>query len=195
MACASGCTGACTATCQNSCSIQCTGGCQANGCTSCQGCRGGCRDTGGCGGDCQGTCSVTCGNAGCSGTCKGGCTGCSGCSGGCTGTCAAKCTGGAQDTKAADLALTTKMERDNIKAISDFINVEAKRRGKTPTSVTFTVGNQITKANIDTVIANLKKAGKTAAYSATQGSQALKKLGQDLVTKALDAWDDTVSLS
>lgn len=219
MACAKGCSGTCTATCANSCSVACTGGCQKDGCTGCAGCRGGCRDTGGCGGDCQGSCSGCRGTcqgctscSGCSGTCSGGCgsscsSSCSsacaatcadnctgGCTSSCTGTCASKCTGGAQDTNAANLNLTTKFEKANIQAISDFIVTEAKRKSQSPTSISFSVGEKISKSKIDTIIANLKKAGKTASYSATVGSKGLKVLGEDLITKALDAWDDAIAL-
>jgi uncharacterized protein YidB (DUF937 family) len=92
------------------------------------------------------------------------------------------------------LSLTDKFEKTNIQSISDFIITEAKRKSQSPTSISFSVGEAISKSKIDTIIANLKKAGKTAAYSATVGNTALKTLGQDLVTKALDAWDDTVAL-
>jgi uncharacterized protein YidB (DUF937 family) len=92
------------------------------------------------------------------------------------------------------LSLTDKFEKTNIQNISDFIVTEAKRKSQSPTSLSFSVGEAISKSKIDTIIANLKKAGKTAAYSATVGNTALKALGQDLVTKALDAWDDAIAL-
>lgn len=212
MACAKGCSGACTATCASGCSVECRGGCTVTCANSCSvECRGGCRYTGGCGGDCQGSCSGCRGTcqgctscSGCSGTCSGTCSatcandctgGCkTGCTSSCTGTCASKCTGGAQDTNAANLNLTTKFEKANIQAISDFIVTEAKRKSQSPTSISFSVGEKISKSKIDTIIANLKKAGKTASYSATVGSKGLKVLGEDLITKALDAWDDAIAL-
>ena len=103
-----------------------------------------------------------------SGSCSGRCTGCSSCSGTCTATCASDCSGkcnsectGGASAGVANLTLNDIYTQSNIKAISDAIYYEAgpNRRNKSPTSVDFTVGEQITSEKMITIIDNLVKAG------------------------------------
>ena len=82
----------------------------------------------------------------------------------------------------------------NITDISNFIINEAKRKSEAPTTISFAVGEKLDDSKITTIINNLKLAGKTSSYSATEGAIALKALGNDLIAKALDAWDDPIAL-
>ena len=171
----------------------------------CSGCSGYC-DTG-----CYGTC------AGCSGTCEGGCSGyctsCSGkckatckddcnntcsstCTGGCTGACNATCTGGQQSTNINALSANEILTTSDMTKLATAIKFEVvNRRGSSYTNVTFAAGDLIDDAKIATLIANLKKAGQTAAYSATAGNTALKVLLTDLIAKVKAANNVTIKVS
>lgn len=166
------------------CSSSCSGSAGA-GCSSC-------------GGTCSGRCT------GCSGSCSGRCTGCSSCSGtckatcadDCTGKCNSKCTGGAS-SGVANLTLNDIYTQSNIKAISDAIYYEAgpNRRNKSPTSVSFTVGEQITSEKMITVINNLVKAGQSITasdYQVADGKTALKSFGNALISKVKTAYAQTI---
>ena len=69
------------------------------------------------------------------------------------------------------------------------------RRGGSYTNVTFAAGDLIDDAKIATLIANLKKAGQTAAYSATAGNTVLKVLLTDLIAKVKEANKATIKVS
>lgn len=192
----SGCSGYCDTGCYGTCagcSGYCEGGCSGY-CTSCSGdCEATCRD------DCNNTCKGGC--TGCSGTCTGTCTGCSGtcsstCTGGCTGACNATCTGGQQSTNINALSANEKLTTSDMTKLATAIKFEVvNRRGGSYTEVTFAAGDLIDDAKINTLIANLKKAGQTAAYSATAGNTVLKVLLTDLIAKVKEANKATIKVS
>lgn len=192
----SGCSGYCDTGCYGTCagcSGYCEGGCSGY-CTSCSGdCEATCRD------DCNNTCKGGC--TGCSGTCTGTCTGCSGtcsntCTGGCTGACNASCSGGQQNTNINALSANEILTTSDMTKLATAIKFEVvNRRGGSYTNVTFAAGDLIDDAKIATLIANLKKAGQTAAYSATAGNTALKVLLTDLIAKVKAANNATIKVS
>lgn len=155
-------------------------------CTSCYGksnCMWDCSSCGGCDGTCSG---------GCQGDCKGECN--TTCTGGCTGACNKGC----DNTESASLAsvtLSEKFEAANITDIARLIYLEAQRRGNSPESTTFTSGKVINASDIAILISNLSLAGQTASYSAVAGNIGLKELGQDLIDKAIAAYNTTVAIS
>ena len=203
--CTVGCANSCT-TCSGTCTGSCVGGCSGGNCgTGCAGSCSGC--SGSCSGRCLGcsSCSGTCsGCSSCSGTCSGTCSGCSGscsgtcssCSGTCDTACNKTCTGKTQTTNINKLTLNEKiMQKDiaNIKTAIDFEVVN--RRGITlPYKVTFNQSEQLDDTKITQIIANLKKAGQTSAYTASAGSKALKDLALDLIQKIKNANNATIGL-
>lgn len=202
MACSAYCVGNCCSTnCQAGCSSACTGGCTGVGCGgnctgSCSGCTGGCSS--GCSGTCSGcsgTCSGTC-SGGCSKTCSGGCTGnCEdNCAHGCKGTCNDQCDGEAQDTNIANMGnvLHRAMLKNDISNIAKCIEHEAKRRGETPSSVTFNKGEKIDEEKINSLISDLGKAGQELTELAEEKSKALHGLGQILISKVIAAYNQIV---
>lgn len=192
----SGCSGYCDTGCYGTCagcSGYCEGSCSGY-CTSCSGdCEATCRD------DCNNTCKGGC--TGCSGTCTGTCTGCSGtcsntCTGGCTGACNASCKGGQQNTNINALSANEILTTSDMTKLATAIRFEVvNRRGGSYTNVTFAAGDLIDDGKINTLIANLKKAGQTAAYSATAGNTALKVLLTDLIAKVKAANNVTIKVS
>ena len=171
----------------------CSGYCDTGCYGTCAGCSGTCE--GGCSGyctSCSGKCKATCKDD-CNNTCKGGCTSCSGtcsstCTGGCTGACNATCTGGQQSTNINALSANEILTTSDMTKLTTAIKFEVvNRRGGSYTEVTFAAGDLIDDAKIATLIANLKTAGQTAAYSATAGSTALKVLLTDLIAKVKEA--------
>ena len=192
----SGCSGYCDTGCYGTCagcSGYCEGGCSGY-CTSCSGkCKATCKD------DCNNTCKGGC--TSCSGTCTGTCTGCSGtcsstCTGGCTGACNATCTGQTQSTNINALSANEILTTSDMTKLATAIKFEVvNRRGGSYTNVTFAAGDLIDDAKIATLIANLKTAGQTAAYSATAGNTALKVLLTDLIAKVKAANNVTIKVS
>ena len=192
----SGCSGYCDTGCYGTCagcSGTCEGGCSGY-CTSCSGkCKATCKD------DCNNTCKGGC--TSCSGTCTGTCTGCSGtcsstCTGGCTGACNATCTGQTQSTNINALSANEILTTSDMTKLATAIKFEVvNRRGGSYTNVTFAAGDLIDDAKIATLIANLKTAGQTAAYSATAGNTALKVLLTDLIAKVKAANNVTIKVS
>lgn len=190
-ACGQGCAGSCSTACAKACGGNCKGNCGGCGdaclrnCAStcspsacqghCEGCAGTCTAT--CADDCNATCTVNCAND-CSGACKDACN---------TG-----CTGEAQSTIYANLSLDEKFNQSNITEIAGFIYNEANRRAKSPTSLTFTVGETLNAADITTIISNLNKTGHTTTYTATAGEKGLRELGLDLIAKAKAAYEEVV---
>lgn len=190
-ACGFGCAGSCSTACARACGGNCRNSCGGYGdaclrnCAStcspsacqghCEGCSGTCRAT--CADDCNATCTANCAND-CSGACKDACN---------TG-----CTGEAQSTVYANLSLDEKFNQSNITEIAGFIYNEANRRAKSPTSLTFTVGETLNAADITTIISNLNKTGHTTTYTATAGEKGLRELGLDLIAKAKAAYEEVV---
>lgn len=168
------------------CARSCSGSAGA-GCSGCGGtCSGRCT---GCSGSCSGSCKGSC-----SGSCKGNCT--RTCADNCSGKCNSKCTGGAS-ANVANLTLIDIYTQSNIKAISDAIYYEAgpNRRKKSPTKVTFSVGEAITSEKMITIINNLVKAGQSITasdYSVADGQKALKKFGNALISKVKTAYAQTI---
>ena len=181
MACARSCSGSAGAGCS-----RCGGTCSGS-CTGCSGsCSGSCT---GCSGSCSGSCFGSC-----SGSCQGNCT--RTCADNCSGKCNTKCTGGAS-ANVANLTLVDIYTQSNIKAISDAIYYEAgpNRRNKSPTSVTFSVGEVITSEKMETVINNLIKAGQSITasdYSVADGNIVLKTFGNALISKVKTAYAQTI---
>ena len=186
----------CSSYCVGNC---CSTNCQA-GCSSA--CRGGCSGVG-CGGNCTGSCSVTCGNTvdgssgggggcGCGGNCSGKCE--DNCAHDCSGSCNNQCDGKVQDTNIADMGdtLHKKFLKSDISNITKCIEHEAKRRGKTPDSVSFNKGEKLDDEKINKIISNLEKAGQKLSISAEEKKKGLYSLGQTLINKAIIAYKETV---
>ena len=151
-----------------------------------------------CGSDCSTPSCVSCsGEGSCRWDC-GGCGGCDGsCSGGCKSTCQTACNTGCSSEEATTLkniTLTTFINADNMTDIARLIYLEAQRRGKNPTSTSFTVGASATSEKMDTVVANLKLAGQTVT-GVNDGDQIKKTFGQSLIDKAVAAYNQKVGLS
>lgn len=151
-----------------------------------------------CGSSCSTPSCVSCSGEG---SCRWDCSGCGACdgscSGGCQGSCNSACNTGCSDTEATTLkniTLTTFIEADNMTDIARLIYLEAKRRGKNPTSVSFTVGSQATSEKMDTVVANLKLADQTVA-EVNDGNTIAKTFGQALINKALAAYNTKIGIS
>lgn len=199
MACSSGqcwtngCTGPCSASCTacaNWCSSSCKGGCGSTcGNDGCSGCRG-------CGG-CDTTCSTTCGRDGCS-SCTGSCSGsCGGCDDICSGTCKDFCANTCGKENASDiytkLALTEKFEQQNIQEIADFIFYEVTRRnGTVPENIEFSKGTVLTAEQINKIIANLAQTNHPTSYIAEKNKLGLAALGNDLINKAKEAYEEEI---
>lgn len=179
-------TGTCGTYCAGSCTTACAQACNGS-------CKGSCS---GCGNTCQRGCAVTC-SPGCSGHCDG-------CAGTCTHTCADDCTGTCKDACNSgctnesqvsiytNLSLDEKFNQSNITDIANLIYNEANRRATNPTSLSFTVGEALTAAQITTIIENLNKTGHTTTYNAIKGEKGLRELGLDLIAKAKAAYDEEV---
>lgn len=194
-ACGSGCSGSCGgSSCSTACHSTCWGYCKYE-CTSCSGsgCVGNCYGcTGSCSGTCSGSCSGSCSNT-CTGSCTGGCN--TTCTGGCSTACNSTCSGGTQATNLAKLGVSEIVTAADVINLNTAINFEVTRHNATGTSVSFSINDIVDDAKMTTLIANLKKAGQTAAYSATEGSSLLKKLMEDLIAKVKTANTDTVKIS
>lgn len=150
-----------------------------------------------CGTNCSTPSCVSCSGEG---SCRWDCSGCGGCdgscSGGCQGSCNSACNAGCSDTEATalkNITLTTFIEADNIADIARLIYLEAKRRGKNPTSVSFTAGSTATSENMDTIVANLQLAGQTVA-GVDDGNIITKTFGQALIDKAIAAYNTQIGL-
>ena len=71
----------------------------------------------------------------------------------------------------------------------------ARRPNVSLTSLTFTAGNKATAATMTTLLNNLKAVGQTSNYVATAGAVISKALGQDIISKALAAYNTEVKIS
>lgn len=180
----SGCSGYCDTGCYGGCS-GCSGYCEGY-CDGCSGCSGSCKG-------CSGTCTATCAND-CTGGCKGSCK--NTCAGGCNTACNSTCSGGQQNTNINALSANEILTTSDMTKLATAIKFEVvNRRGGSYTNVTFAAGDLIDDAKIATLIANLKTAGQTAAYSATAGNTALKVLLTDLIAKVKAANKVTIKVS
>lgn len=189
--CGIGCAGSCSSACAKSCGGNCRGNCGGCGDACLRNCASTCSPSacqGHCDG-CSGTCTATCADD-CNATCTANCA--NDCSGACKDACNTGCTGEAQSTVYANLSLDEKFNQSNITEIAGFIYNEANRRAKSPTSLTFTVGEALNAADITTIISNLNKTGHTTIYTATAGEKGLRELGLDLIAKAKAAYEEVV---
>lgn len=189
--CGIGCAGSCSSACAKSCGGNCRGNCGGCGDACLRNCASTCSPSacqGHCDG-CSGTCTATCADD-CNATCTANCA--NDCSGACKDACNTGCTGEAQSTVYANLSLDEKFNQSNITEIAGFIYNEANRRAKSPTSLTFTVGEALNVADITTIISNLNKTGHTTTYTATAGEKGLRELGLDLIAKAKAAYEEVV---
>lgn len=189
-----GCTGSCTPTgcaphaCQKSCMGTCNAACR-NDCSSA--CNGNC--TAKCNGSCTGDCTNTC-TGSCTNTCTESCTGT--CTNTCTTLCNTGCTNSTATSLVAKLSLTEFIEAANMTDIQSLLLQEAARRPNVSlTSLTFTAGNKATAATMTTLLNNLKAVGQTSNYVATAGAVISKALGQDVISKALAAYNTEVKIS
>lgn len=192
--CTYGCTGACAPGCTGECGSGCRGGCGGcsygctGSCTSCSGCSGctGCTSCSGCSNTCTATCADNCNN-----NCKTTCTGA------CTNTCKNYCNKGCSGS-AMNLTLDTYFTSENAQAIADAIIFEIGRRpnASTPVSTTnlFTDGKVLTATDINKLITNLSKVGKTVT-SATQGTTAERTLGESIIAKLLEANGENIPIA
>lgn len=192
--CTYGCTGACAPGCTGECGNGCRGGCGGcsygctGSCTSCSGCSGctGCTSCSGCSNTCTATCADNCNN-----NCKTTCTGA------CTNTCKNYCNKGCSGS-AMNLTLDTYFTSENAQAIADAIIFEIGRRpnASTPVSTTnlFTDGKVLTATDINKLITNLSKVGKTVT-SATQGTTAERTLGESIIAKLLEANGENIPIA
>ena len=189
--CGVGCAGSCSSACGSNCTGSCKNGCGGCGDACLRNCASTCSPSacqGHCDG-CSGTCTATCADD-CNATCTANCA--NDCSGACKDACNTGCTGEAQSTVYANLSLDEKFNQSNITEIAGFIYNEANRRAKSPTSLTFTVGEALNAADITTIISNLNKTGHTTTYTATAGEKGLRELGLDLIAKAKAAYEEVV---
>lgn len=190
-ACGQGCAGSCSTACAKACGGNCRYGCGGCGDACLKNCASTCSPSacqGHCEG-CSGTCTATCADD-CNATCTTNCA--NDCSGACKDACNTGCTGEAQSTVYANLSLDEKFNQSNITEIAGFIYNEANRRAKSPTSLTFTVGEALNAADITTIINNLNKTGHMTTYTATAGEKGLRELGLDLIAKAKAAYEEVV---
>lgn len=190
-ACGQGCAGSCSTACAKACGGNCRYSCGGCGDACLRNCASTCSPAacqGHCDG-CTGTCTATCADD-CNATCTANCA--NDCSGACKDACNTGCTGEAQSTVYANLSLDEKFNQSNITEIAGFIYNEANRRAKSPTSLTFTVGEALNAADITTIISNLNKTGHTTTYTATAGEKGLRELGLDLIAKAKAAYEEVV---
>lgn len=186
--------------CGGSCTGWCSGGCM--GCSGCGGCDGSC--SGGCS-SCSGTCSGTC--SGCSNTCTGSCTGnctntCTGnCTGACKDNCGTGCNTGCSSSEALSLyqtlgaGLNTVIYASDMANINAMIQLEATRFGKNTTSVSFTADTSATSSQIKQLQANLATLGQTTSGNSDGGTVIYQTTGQELITKALNSADTTITSS
>lgn len=189
--CGQGCAGSCSTACAKACGGNCRYNCGGCGDACLRNCASTCSPSacqGHCDG-CSGTCTATCADD-CNATCTTNCA--NDCSGACKDACNTGCTGEAQSTVYANLSLDEKFNQSNITEIAGFIYNEANRRAKSPTSLTFTVGETLNAADITTIISNLNKTGHTTTYTATAGEKGLRELGLDLIAKAKAAYEEVV---
>lgn len=192
--CTYGCTGACAPGCTGECGSGCRGGCGgcsygcSGGCTSCSGCTS-CTSCTSCTG-CSNTCTATCADS-CNNNCRDSCTGA------CTNTCKNYCNKGCSGS-AMNLTLDTYFTSENAQAIADAIIFEIGRRpnASTPVSTTnlFTDGKVLTATDINKLITNLSKVGKTVT-SATQGTTAERTLGESIIAKLLEANGENIPIA
>ena len=192
--CTYGCTGACAPGCTGECGTGCTGACGgcsyscSGTCTSCEGCSGctGCTSCSGCSNTCTATCADSCNN-----NCKNTCTGA------CTNTCKNYCNQGCSGS-AMNLTLDTYFTAENAQAIADAIIFEIGRRpnASTPINTTnlFTDGKVLTATDVNKLITNLSKTGKTVT-SATQGTTAERSLGESIIAKLLEANEENIPIA
>ena len=188
-----GCTGSCTPSgCSpHACQRSCQGGCNAVCKNDCTGCSGSC--TAECNGNCTGNCTNTC-TGDCTNTCTGSCTGT--CTNTCTTLCNTGCTNSTATSLVAKLSLTEFIEAANMTDVQSLLLQEAARRPNVSlTSLTFTSGNKATAATMTTLLNNLKAVGQTSNYVATAGAVISKALGQDVISKALAAYNTEVKIS
>lgn len=189
--CGIGCAGSCSSACAKACGGNCRGNCGGCGDACLRNCALTCSPSacqGHCDG-CSGTCTATCADD-CNATCTANCA--NDCSGACKDACNTGCTGEAQSTVYANLSLDEKFNQSNITEIAGFIYNEANRRAKSPTGLTFTVGEALNAADITTIISNLNKTGHMTTYTATAGEKGLRELGLDLIAKAKAAYEEVV---
>lgn len=189
--CGIGCAGSCSSACAKACGGNCRGNCGGCGDACLRNCASTCSPSacqGHCDG-CSGTCTATCADD-CNATCTANCA--NDCSGACKDACNTGCTGEAQSTVYANLSLDEKFNQSNITEIAGFIYNEANRRAKSPTNLTFTVGEVLNATDIATIINNLNKTGHTTTYTATAGEKGLRELGLDLIAKAKAAYEEVV---
>lgn len=176
-----GCIGGCVGGCQNGCSDDgCSGNCGGFGCGS--GCSGGCDST------CKGTCSGTC-----SGTCK---TTCTGCKGTCNSECNKGCTTQSMVTiynRLKELGLKEYIEKDNIQDIIDLVGNEVIRRGKIPTLDNLTQYETFVLATyFNNIKNNLINIDYSITYNNTKNNYVLTNMGNELINKALNAYETLV---
>lgn len=189
--CGIGCAGSCSSACAKACGGNCRGNCGGCGDACLRNCASTCSPSacqGHCDG-CSGTCTATCADD-CNATCTANCA--NDCSGACKDACNTGCTGEAQSTVYANLSLDEKFNQSNITEIAGFIYNEANRRAKSPTGLTFTVGEALNAADITTIISNLNKTGHMTTYTATAGEKGLREFGLDLIAKAKAAYEEVV---
>lgn len=209
--CSSGCWAQCSSGCGANCSASNSGqGSGGNSCSNCaNGCTGGATSTtcASCTKDCQGSCSwCTSGNvngwgsedggSGC--ICGGNCTG--GCDSGCKGNCEDSCDTGCTTTVAKDLyeklvaGLNKRILATDMTNINDMIRLEAERRGKKVSSQTFNNKEKATSTKIQALQTNLAAIGNK--YKTSEDANAkirtFKNTGQELIDKALLAYEETI---
>ena len=79
--------------------------------------------------------------------------------------------------------------------INKMIQIEANRFSKTITSVSFSTGATATSAQIKQLQTNLATLGQSTSENSDSGIVIYKTTGQELITKALDSADTTITSS
>jgi hypothetical protein len=93
------------------------------------------------------------------------------------------------------LVLQESISAEDINNIIDAIKFEVvDRRSSTVTTVSIVKDDLVQAAKISTIIENLKKAGQTSSYSATQGAKIAKSLALDLIDKIKAANQEQINL-
>lgn len=199
----------CSTGCWSQCSSGCGGTCSSSNSGSGSGSGSGpaCAN---CTNDCQGSCSNCSssnvngwgsddGGGGC--TCGGNCSG--GCSSGCKDSCEDACDTGCTTTVAVDLykklvaGLNKRILAADITNINEMISLEAERRSKEVSSQTFNNKERAMSTKVQALQSNLAKIGdkyKTSEDASTK-IRTFKAAGQELVNKALSAYEETIKHS
>lgn len=197
----------CSSGCWSSCGDGCGGGCSFSSTVNGGG-SGGSNPCSGCTGDCTGNCSwcnsgnvngwgSDDGGGGC--TCGGNCSG--SCNDTCEDTCSSACDVGCTSNEAVDLynklvaGLNKKILAADMTNINKMIQLEAQRRSTSTTSQSFSPRDKATSIKVKALQSNLSTIGFATSKDAGQKIKSFNATGQELIDKALDAYETEIKHS